>query len=89
MLPCRNLGSILARVTAITPALVFSAISAAPAMASGHTILRENVKGILPLTDPVNPSPVIAGVSPAGAGTTRTGRAQGPPRRSLRRRSLG
>jgi hypothetical protein len=63
----RNFGSVLARVTAITAALVFSTISAAPAMASGHTILRENFKGILPLTDPVNPSPVIAGVSPAGA----------------------
>jgi hypothetical protein len=63
----RNFRSVLAQVTAITAALVFTAISAGPAMASGHTILRENFKGILPLTDPVNPSPIIAGVSPAGA----------------------
>ena len=62
----RHVRSVLAHVTAITAALVFTA-TAAPAMASGHTILRENFKGILPLTDPVNPSPVIAGVSPAGA----------------------
>jgi hypothetical protein len=63
----RTSRSVLARVTAVTAALLFTAISAGPATASGHTILREGFVGILPLTDPVNPSPVIAGVSPAGA----------------------
>ncbi len=62
----RNFRSVLAHVTAITAALVFTA-TAAPAMASGHTILRSGFEGVVPLTDPVNPSPVIAGVSPAGA----------------------
>ncbi len=63
----RNFRSVLARSTAITAALVVTATSAGPAMASGHTVLRENLEGIFPLTDPVNPSPVIAGVSPGGA----------------------
>ena len=63
----RNLRSVLAPSTAIAAALVVVATSAGPAMASGHSILRENFEGTLPLTDPVNPSPVIAGVSPGGA----------------------
>ena len=63
----RHFRSVLAQSTAITAALVVTAISAGPAMASGHTILRENFEGTFPLTDPVNPSPVIAGVSPGGA----------------------
>jgi hypothetical protein len=63
----RKFRSVLAPSTAITAALVVSALSAGPAMASGHSILRENLAGILPLSDPVNPSPVIAGVSPGGA----------------------
>src|ERR1700712_4281691 len=63
----RHFRSVLAPVTAVSAALVFTAISVAPAMASGHTILRSGFVGVIPLTDPVNPSPVIAGVSPAGA----------------------
>jgi hypothetical protein len=63
----RNFRSILGQVTAITGALVFTAISTSPALASGHTILRAGFVGVIPATDPVNPSPVIAGVSPAGA----------------------
>ena len=63
----RNLRSVLALSAAITAALVVTATSAGPAMASGHSILRENFEGTFPLTDPVNPSPVIAGVSPGGA----------------------
>jgi hypothetical protein len=59
--------SILARSTAITAALVITATAAGPAMASGHSIIREDLQGIFPLTDPVNPSPIIAGVSPGGA----------------------
>jgi hypothetical protein len=62
----RNFRSVLARSTAITAALVVTVTSAGPAMASGHSILREDLDGILPLTDPVNPSPVIAGVTPGG-----------------------
>jgi len=63
----RTTRSVLATLTAISAALVFTAISAGPALASGHTILRANFDGIFPLTDPVNPSPIIAGVSPGGA----------------------
>jgi hypothetical protein len=63
----RNFRSVLGRFTAVTAALVVVATSAGPAMASGHAILRENLEGIFPASDPVNPSPVIAGVSPGGA----------------------
>src|SRR5262245_11303360 len=63
----RNFRSVLARGSVVTAALVFTAISAAPAMASGHTILRSGFVGVVPATDPVNPSPVIGGVPPAGA----------------------
>lgn len=63
----RKIRPVLAPCTVFTAALVITATSAGPAMASGHSILRENLEGTLPLTDPVNPSPVIAGVSPGGA----------------------
>jgi len=59
--------SVLAPSTAIAAALLVAATTAAPAMASGHSILREDLQGTFPLTDPVNASPVIAGVSPGGA----------------------
>jgi hypothetical protein len=62
----RNIWSALVRATAVTGVLVVAATSA-PALASGHTILREGFEGTNPLTDPVNPSPVIAGVAPGGA----------------------
>jgi hypothetical protein len=63
----RKFRSVLARSTAITAALVVTATAAGPAMASGHSILREEFEGTLPSTDLVNPSPVIAGVGPGGA----------------------
>jgi hypothetical protein len=63
----RKFRSILGPVTAIGAALVFTAIAAGPALASGHTILRAGFMGVVPATDPVNPSPVIGGVNPAGA----------------------
>jgi hypothetical protein len=63
----RNVRSVLAQSTAVAAALLVTVTSAGPAMASGHSILRENFEGVLPLTDPVDPSPVIAGVSPGGA----------------------
>ena len=63
----RNFRSVLARSTAVAAALLVTAAAAGPALASGHTILRENLEGVRPLTDPVDPSPVIAGVSPGGA----------------------
>ncbi len=59
--------SVLAPSTAVAAALVVTATSAVPAIASGHSILRENFVGTFPVTDPVNPSPIIAGVSPGGA----------------------
>jgi hypothetical protein len=63
----RDFRSVLARSTAVTAALVLGAITAGPAMASGHSIVREDLQGTFPLTDPVNPSPPIAGVNPGGA----------------------
>jgi hypothetical protein len=63
----RNFRSVLARSIAVAAVLVITATTAAPAMARGHSILREDLQGIFPLTDPVNPSPIIAGVSPGGA----------------------
>ena len=62
----RKVRSLLAQSTAITAALVITATSAGPAMASGHSILRENFEGVIPLSDEVNHSPIIAGVSPGG-----------------------
>ena len=63
----RDFRLLLARSTAVTAALLVTAAAAGPAMASGHTILREDIEGVRPLTDPVDPSPVIADVSPGGA----------------------
>ena len=63
----RTFRSVLALSTSITAALVVAVTSAGPAMASGRSILREDLEGTFPLTDPVNASPVIAGVSPGGA----------------------
>jgi hypothetical protein len=47
-------------------ALAATVLTAAPASASGHTILRDGFEGNIPLTEP-NPTPVIGGVNPAGA----------------------
>ena len=63
----RKLRSALAQSTAITAALVVTVTTAGPATASGHSILREDLEGTFPLSDLVNASPVIAGVSPGGA----------------------
>ncbi|WP_298459155.1 hypothetical protein [uncultured Cellulomonas sp.] len=53
--------------TAVTAALAAVVLAAGPAAASGRTILRDTFEGMFPLTDPVNASPVIAGVNPGGA----------------------
>ena len=53
--------------TALLTALVVALATASPAAARGHSILREDLQGTFPLTDPVSPSPVIAGVNPGGA----------------------
>jgi hypothetical protein len=53
--------------TAVTAAVAATVLVAGPAAASGHTILRDTFDGTFPLTDPVNPSPVIADVNPGGA----------------------
>lgn len=63
----RTFRSVLAPAGTIFAALVVTALSAGPALASGHSILRESLHGTFPLTDPVNASPVIAGVNPGGA----------------------
>ena len=63
----RNVRSLLALSTAVTAALVVAVTTAGPATARGHSILREDLQGTFPLSDPVNASPVIAGVSPGGA----------------------
>jgi hypothetical protein len=47
-------------------ALAATVLTAAPASASGHTILRDGFEGNFPLTDP-SATPVIGGVNPAGA----------------------
>jgi hypothetical protein len=52
---------------AVTVALVAALTTAGPATASGHSIIRDDLEGIRPLTDPVNPSPIIAMVTPGGA----------------------
>ena len=62
----RKFRSVLAQAIAITAALVVTATTAAPAMASGHSLLREHFVGTIPLNQP-NASPIIAGVSPGGA----------------------
>jgi hypothetical protein len=60
----RHFRSVLVRSSAITAALVVTAISAGPAMASGHSILRGGLEGTFPLADLVNHSAVIDGVGP-------------------------
>ena len=62
----RNFRSVLAQSIAIIAVLVVTATTAAPAMASGHSLLREHFVGVIPLNQP-NASPIIAGVSPGGA----------------------
>ncbi len=62
----RKFRSVLAQSIAITAALVITATTAGPAMASGHSLLREHFVGVIPLGQP-NASPIIAGVSPGGA----------------------
>ena len=62
----RKFRSVLAQAIAITAAVVVTATTAAPAMASGHSLLREHFVGTIPLNQP-NASPIIAGVSPGGA----------------------
>ena len=62
----RNFRSVLAQSIAIIAALVVTATTAAPAMASGHSLLREHFVGVIPLNQP-GASPIIAGVSPGGA----------------------
>jgi hypothetical protein len=47
-------------------ALAVTALTAGPAAASGHTILRDGFEGNIPATEP-NPTPVIGGVNSAGA----------------------
>ena len=59
--------SVLAYSTPVAAALLVAATTAGPAMASGHSILREDLQGTFPSSDPINASPVIAGVSPGGA----------------------
>lgn len=62
----RKFRSVLARAIVVTAVLVVTATTAAPAMASGHSLLREHFVGTIPLNQP-NASPIIAGVSPGGA----------------------
>ena len=62
----RKFRSVLAQSIAITAALVVTATTAAPAMASGHSLLREHFVGVIPLNQP-NASPIIADVTPGGA----------------------
>jgi hypothetical protein len=62
----RKFRSVLAQSIAIIAALVVTATTAAPAMASGHSLLREHFVGVIPLNQP-GASPIIAGVSPGGA----------------------
>ena len=63
----RSPRSILAPAAVVTTALIVALTTASPAVARGHSILREDLQGTFPLTAPVNPSPVIAGVNPGGA----------------------
>ena len=62
----RKFRSVLAQAIAVTAVLVVTATTAAPAMASGHSLVREHFVGTIPLNQP-NASPIIAGVSPGGA----------------------
>jgi hypothetical protein len=62
----RRSRSVLAKSLAVTAALGLSLVTASPAMASGHSILRDGFEGNIPLTAP-HPTPIFGGVSPAGA----------------------
>jgi len=62
----RKFRSVLAQAIAVTAVLVVTATTAAPAMASGHSLLRAHFHGTIPLNQP-NASPIIAGVTPGGA----------------------
>ena len=64
----RKPRSVLVQIAAVTAAVAFTALSAGPALASGHTILRSGFEGITPqTTNPPGGSPTIAGVNPGGA----------------------
>jgi len=63
----RKFRSVLAQSIAITAALVITATTAGPAMASGHSLVREPLQGIAGSRDPVNPTQPIAGVTAGGA----------------------
>jgi hypothetical protein len=63
----RIFRSVLAQSIAITAALVVTATTAAPALASGHSLVREPLQGIAGANDPVNPTQPIAGVTAGGA----------------------
>jgi len=63
----RIFRSVLAQSIAVTAALVIAASTAAPALASGHSILREEFMGIAGANAAVNPSQPIAGVPAGGA----------------------
>ena len=63
----RKFRSVLAQSIAITAALVITATTAGPAMASGHSLLREHFQGIAGANDLVNPTQPIAGVTAGGA----------------------
>ena len=65
--------------TAVAAALVVTATSAAPAIASGHSILREHFVGTFPLTDLGQPQPHHRGREP-GWGDLGAGRGQPGPR---------
>jgi len=63
----RKFRSVLARAIVVTAVLVVTATTAGPAMASGHSLVREHFQGIAGSRDPVNPSLPIAGVPAGGA----------------------
>ena len=63
----RKFRSVLAQAIAVTAVLVVTATTAAPAMASGHSLVREHFQGIAGSRDPVNPTKPIAGVTAGGA----------------------
>ena len=63
----RIFRSVLAQSIAVTAALLITASTAAPALASGHSILREDFMGIAGANAAVNPSQPIAGVPAGGA----------------------
>jgi hypothetical protein len=58
--------TVLVRSTAVVAVLAASLFSAAPASASGKSLVRDGFEGSVPLTEP-GATPIIAGVSPGGA----------------------